>query len=149
MSNPLRNSTALSLLGYVLMVCAALGLLARHALLATGIALTVQFVAVALMIWARLTFGLRSFRAVADPGVGQLVTSGPYRFLRHPIYAAVLYFMVAAAASHSDAANWLLVSTAVAGIVVRVIVEERLLTSRYPAYAAYILRTRRLIPFVW
>ena len=134
MSNPLRNSTALSLPGYVLMVCAALGLLARHALLATGIALTVQFVAVALMIWARLTFGLRSFRAVADPGVGQLVTSGPYRFLRHPIYAAVLYFMVAAA---------------VAGIVVRVIVEERLLTSRYPAYAAYILRTRRLIPFVW
>lgn len=149
MRKPLRNSTALSLSGYALMVCAALGLLARHALLATGIALTVQFLAAALMIWARLSFGLRSFRAVADPGVGELVTTGPYGFLRHPIYAAVMYFMVAAAASHSDAANWLLVSAAVAGIVVRVIVEERLLTSRYPAYAAYMLRTRRLIPFIW
>ena len=84
------------------------------------------------------TFGQRALaaraRASGPRGAGRLETQTR---------------LVAAAASHSDAANWLLVSTAVAGIVVRVIVEERLLTSRYPAYAAYILRTRRLIPFVW
>lgn len=146
----MRNATALSLLGYALMVCAVLGLLARHALLAAGVAmLTVQLVAVALMIWARLTFGLRSFRAAADPGSGPLVTTGPYRFLRHPIYAAVLYFLVAAVVSHSNPVNWLLVLAAAAGIVVRVIVEERLLTYRYPDYPVYISRTSRIIPFVW
>lgn len=150
MTKPLRNWTTLSLLGYTLMVCAALGLLARHALLATGVvALAVQLVAVALMIWARLTFGLRSFRAVADPGSGLLVTTGPYRFLRHPIYAAVLYFVVAAAVSHSNPVNWLLILAAAAGIAVRINAEERLLTLRYPEYADYGLRTRRLVPFIW
>ena len=145
----MRKATTLSLLGYALMVCAALGLMVRHALLASGVVLAVQFVAVAVIVWARITFGLRSFHVAADPGSGPLVTTGPYRFLRHPIYAAVLYFLVAAAVSHSNPVNWLLVLAAVAGIAVRVRAEERLLRLRYPDYAAYMLQTRWLIPFVW
>jgi len=45
------------------------------------------------MLWARLTFGGRSFHAGANPTAGGVVTTGPYRFVRHPIYAAILYFL--------------------------------------------------------
>ena len=47
-----------------------------------------QLLGLALMIWARLTFGLRSFRFAANPTQGGLVTKGPYRYIRNPIYAA-------------------------------------------------------------
>jgi hypothetical protein len=40
-----------------------------------------------------LTFGARSFHAGANPTDGGVVTAGPYRFFRHPIYAAILYFL--------------------------------------------------------
>ena len=53
--------------------------------------LVVQVFAIGLMIAARITFGLRSFHAAANPTAGGLVTRGPYALLRHPIYAAVLY----------------------------------------------------------
>ena len=54
-----------------------------HALFGTGpLTITVQAAAALLMIWARLTFGMRSFHASANPTEGGLVTRGPYRWLR-------------------------------------------------------------------
>jgi len=47
----------------------------------------VQVATVLLMPWARKTFGIRSFHASASTSEGGLVTSGPYRYWRHPIYA--------------------------------------------------------------
>ena len=62
--------------------------------------IAVQAAAIVLMVWARLTFGRRSFHAAANPTSGGLVTSGPYRFVRHPIYAAACYFVWAGALDH-------------------------------------------------
>jgi hypothetical protein len=50
--------------------------------------------AMALMLWVRVTFDRRSFHAVANPTEGGLVTTGPYRFVRHPIYTAVCLFVL-------------------------------------------------------
>ena len=138
-----------SLAGTALLVIAAIGILLRHALLAVGpVAIAIQIVAVLLMIWARLTFGLRSFHASANPTEGGLVTTGPYRFLRHPIYAAILYFFWAAIASHWGVVNVLLGVAATVGAAIRIFAEERLVVARYPEYAAYAARTKRIIPFL-
>ena len=101
-----------------------------------------------LMIAARATFGRRSFHAAANPTSGGLVTHGPYRWWRHPIYAAVLYFIWAAALesrSMPAIASALLVTL---GAGVRMYAEETLLVNTYPDYAAYRARTARVIPFV-
>jgi protein-S-isoprenylcysteine O-methyltransferase Ste14 len=111
-------------------------------------AIAVQAGALLLMIWARIAFGRRSFHAAANPTTGGLVTSGPYAFIRHPIYAAAMYFVWAAAADYRTlpaVAGAALVSI---GAAIRMYSEERLLLGMYPDYAAYRTRTARVVPFV-
>ena len=79
----------MSLLATLVLVAAALTLFFGRALVATHpIGLSIQVLAVMLMIWARVTLGMRSFHAAANPTEGGIVTHGPYRFWRHPIYAS-------------------------------------------------------------
>ena len=103
------------------------------------------------MLWARITFGLRSFHATANPTAGGLVTAGPYRYWRHPIYAAVLLFMWAgmlARRASPTLVDLALGTLATAMTLVRVQAEEQLLRAAMPEYAAYADRTKRFIPFV-
>ena len=73
----------------------------NYAILGAGpITITIQVIAGLLMVWARLTFGIRSFHGTANPTAGGLVTTGPHRYIRHPIYAAILYFFWAGIVAH-------------------------------------------------
>jgi Putative protein-S-isoprenylcysteine methyltransferase len=81
----------LSLIGYIGMVGALVGLLAMRKLFSTSpLVIALQVVASLLFLWARVTFGRRSYHVVADPTQGGLVTGGPYRYIRHPIYCSDL-----------------------------------------------------------
>ena len=74
------------------------------------------------------------------------MTTGPYALVRHPIYAAILLFIwpgIIVRPSLLGVALGTLASTAVG---VRIIAEEKLVVARYPEYAAYAAKTRRLIP---
>ncbi len=140
---------AASLAATAVLTAAVLGLYLSHALFAAGLpALVAQVAAALLMLWARLTLGGRSFHAGANPTEGGLVTRGPYRFIRHPIYASILLFVWAGMGSHPSAWAALAAAVATAAVAVRMTTEERLLAARYPAYADYAARTRRVLPFV-
>jgi len=82
----------------------------------------------------------------ADPTEGGLVTSGPYRFIRHPIYTAVLLFCFAGASAHLSLRAAALALVALTGALARMWAEERLLRARYPDYAGYAARTKRMLP---
>jgi protein-S-isoprenylcysteine O-methyltransferase Ste14 len=139
-----------SVLAFVLMVIGLAWMAVRRELFARSVpALIVQASAVALMIAARMTFGKRSFHAAADPTAGGLVTTGPYRWLRHPIYAAVLYFAWSAALEYCTGPALCAAGFVTSGAAVRMYAEETLLSRKYPAYAGYRDRTARVIPFVF
>lgn len=140
----------LSLLSFALMVAGLFGLIVAQSLFSISpLVIGCQGVAVALMLWARITFGRRSFDATADPAAGGLVTSGPYRFMRHPIYTAVLLFAFAGALAHASLSATGLALLVLLGALTRMLIEERLLLARYPDYAAYAERTKRMLPYVF
>ena len=78
----------------------------------------------------------------------ELVTSGPYRLVRHPIYSGILLASVGTAV----ALSWLwlpVVALAAIYFVYSATVEERYLAEQFPEdYPAYRRSTKMLVPFV-
>jgi protein-S-isoprenylcysteine O-methyltransferase Ste14 len=79
-----------------------------------------------------------------------VITTGPYRFVRHPGYMAAL---VAAVTSGIALGSWISTFIAPAALVLllwRTIVEDRMLQRDLPSYADYAAKVRyRLVPGIW
>ena len=91
-----------------------------------------------------------NIRPTPRPG-GQLVQSGPYRWIRHPMYTAILLAAVAGLLG-ADADHRLAVAAAAVALAVvlrvKAEVEERWMVAHHPAYVDYILTTRRFVPWL-
>jgi protein-S-isoprenylcysteine O-methyltransferase Ste14 len=109
----------------------------------------VMFVSgLALAVWARLNLGSNWGSPMSEKKDLQLVTTGPYRRIRHPIYSGIILGFVGTALAINW--HWLIVA-ALAGayFVYSAFIEERYLAQRLPdTYPAYKRGTRMLIPFV-
>ena len=101
------------------------------------------------MVWARVTFGRRSFHAAANPTAGGLVTTGPYRIIRHPIYTAACLFGWGAIVVQRSLVSVALGILLLLGALIRMICEERLVKQKYPEYIEYAKVTKRMIPYLF
>ena len=147
--NP-RVLNSLSFAGFLLMVLGILLLYYNDGLFSLSpFVICPQLLAVALMIWARKTFGGRSFHPTAAPTQGGLVTTGPYRHLRHPIYASGLLFAWAGALGNLSFLNVGFGLLTFAGAMMRILCEETLVKVQYREYSEYARKTKRLIPFLF
>lgn len=140
----------LSKVAFALMVAGIVGLYYMNSLVgASPAVIGLQVCGAALMIWARLTFGKRSFHAAATPTAGGLVTTGPYRYLRHPIYTAIFIFVWPPAIAQRAAAPIAFATLILIGAVIRMWCEEYLLVRQYPDYAVYAKTTKRIVPYLF
>lgn len=89
----------------------------------------------------------RSFSIMAESR--QLVTTGPYRVVRHPLYAAELIATVGVFMQFASVYTVLLLTAQIAFQLRRMHNEELVLTIRFPEYAAYSQTTARLIPGIY
>jgi protein-S-isoprenylcysteine O-methyltransferase Ste14 len=100
-------------------------------------------------IWARVHIGRNWGTPMSRKKEPELVTSGPYRFVRHPIYSGILL----AAAGTALALGWFwLIVVGLAGIyfIYAATVEERYLTEQFPdAYPDYKRSSKMLVPFLF
>jgi protein-S-isoprenylcysteine O-methyltransferase Ste14 len=89
----------------------------------------------------------RSFSVMAESR--QLVTSGPYRFVRHPLYLAEEIAIIGVFIQFASVWTALLVAVQIAVQLRRMHNEELVLTASFPEYAAYRRNTARLIPSIY
>lgn len=114
-----------------------------------GVAIILAVAGIGLAIWARWHLGANWSSQPAIKEGHDLITSGPYSFIRHPIYTGLLLAFVGTALVNGTVWSVVLIIFAVS-LVLRVRTEERLMTQQFPAqYAEYKKKTKALIPFVW
>jgi protein-S-isoprenylcysteine O-methyltransferase Ste14 len=103
----------------------------------------------AFAIWARVHIGRNWGTPMTQKSEPELVTTGPYHLVRHPIYSGIILAGIGTAV----ALNWIwLIPFALAAVyfVYAATVEERYLTRRLPLeYPAYKRSTKMLVPFVF
>lgn len=144
-----KTSQILSVVATMLLIAAMVGLYRLNALFSPSpIIIALQVAALALMLWARLSFGRRSFYFAATPTAEKLVTDGAYKFIRHPIYAAIWLFSWAGVAAHISVISVVLAILVLTSLIVRIACEESCLRQHFSNYPAYSKRTARLIPFI-
>jgi protein-S-isoprenylcysteine O-methyltransferase Ste14 len=143
---PLNGLSALSVV--LLLRLFRGGSLAVHSTVLGAIGAVVFASGIAFAVWARVHLGRNWGMPMTQKAEPELVTSGPYRFVRHPIYSGLLAALLGTA----------LVTNLTGLIIVAVLggyfyysasVEERNLIATFPtAYPAYRASTKMLIPFI-
>ena len=135
----------------LLFVVAAIVVLAATGNLfsASPVVIAAQVAAAVLNLWARRSFQPGAFRVSAAPGGSSIIRRGPYRFIRHPMYSAVLLFVWAGIAGHLSVLTLVIGVAVTAVVIARVIAEERLLMATYPDYLEYSRSTKALVPYVF
>jgi protein-S-isoprenylcysteine O-methyltransferase Ste14 len=104
---------------------------------------------VALAIWARRTLARNWSAGVTVKQDHELVMSGPYRLVRHPIYTAIDMLFIGTAVFDGRLACFLGVALVTLGHWLKLRQEEKLMTRTFPEqYPAYKKRVKALIPFV-
>ncbi len=112
--------------------------------------LLLELAALGLAFWALFSVGIGNINVVPDVRPdGQLVQHGPYRFIRHPMYASLLLGSLALVLDTSLWWRWLVWGVLLVDLLVKLTYEERLLAAHFPDYVGYQRASKRLVPFVW
>jgi protein-S-isoprenylcysteine O-methyltransferase Ste14 len=114
-----------------------------------GIGLAIFFLGLALAVWARVYLGRNWGMPMTEKTDPELVTTGPYTSVRHPIYSGIILAMVGTTVAVS--LYWL---TAVvllgAYFIYSAVMEERYMAGRFPdTYPRYKQSTKMLVPFIF
>jgi protein-S-isoprenylcysteine O-methyltransferase Ste14 len=114
-----------------------------------GVGLALFVLGLALAIWARLYLGRNWGMPMSQKVDPELVTTGPYRTVRHPIYSGIILAMVGTAIAVS--VYWLVAVLLLGGyFLYSAIMEERLMAGLFPdSYPAYKQSTKMIIPFIF
>ena len=111
---------------------------------------TLELSGILLMTWAVLTMRVTKVNVFPEVRTGsRLVTNGPYRWIRHPMYTALLMIMLALVCesfSYWRGFWWVLLG---ADLIVKLSYEEKLLQEIFDDYEAYRSRTWRLVPWIF
>ena len=112
--------------------------------------LTLHAASLGLAIASRRALGRNWSGAITQKADHQLIRSGPYRFVRHPIYSAMLGMIAGTALVSGDAHAFLGAALMAAAYVRKIHLEERNLAELFgAAYADYRRTTRALIPWLF
>jgi len=124
------------------------GSLEVHTLVLGAIGAALFAAGLLIAIWARVHLGRNWGMPMTLKAEPELVTSGPYAVVRHPIYSGLLLAILGTALA-TDILGLVIVAVLTGYFAYSASIEERNMTAAFPdAYPAYRARTKMLIPFV-
>ncbi|HUD06534.1 MAG TPA: isoprenylcysteine carboxylmethyltransferase family protein [Candidatus Saccharimonadales bacterium] len=103
----------------------------------------------ALAVWARIYLGKNWGMPMSKKQNPELVTAGPYSFIRHPIYTGILSAVLGTAFASSF--YWLILLVILGTyFIYSATIEEKIMLNEFPkTYPAYKNKTKMLIPFIF
>ena len=143
----------MSLKSYLLVgiqfVCLVIIVLTGPIIVSDSWLLILELVGIIIGFWALQTMTMKNLHVFPEAHAKSvLVTHGPYRFIRHPMYTALLlctFAMVFDEFSYVRLVVWLSLGI---DLVAKLTYEERLLAQRFQEYSGYQRRTARLVPYI-
>ncbi|MBI1341695.1 MAG: hypothetical protein GC171_02040 [Terrimonas sp.] len=108
-----------------------------------GLALLLGAISIAVVGWRNL-----SIFPVPKTG-SSLVTAGPYRYIRHPMYTAVIFFCLSLVSNRFSLLNFAILWVLIIDLLIKIHYEESLLVKSFPGYQQYRSQTKRLLPFLY
>lgn len=143
-------------LGALLMARAPLhlGALSRrfvpHSLIVGYIGLALTIVGLAIAIWARFYLGRNWSARVTIKKDHELVRTGPYAIVRHPIYSGIILALAGTVLGFGEIRALLGFILVIVGILLKSRLEEQFMSKQFgEEYARYREEVKSLIPFVW
>lgn len=100
-------------------------------------------------LWAALLMN-KNFSILPRPAKNSsLIKSGPFKYIRHPIYTAVILLSliwIAGKFSFINLSVWIFLLVI---LLIKINYEEKLLSVKFEGYTDYITETKKLIPFIY
>ncbi len=78
----------------------------------------------------------------------KLIVTGPYRYVRHPMYSSLILFVLGIVLWHFNVINVLALCIMIVAVSLKAFKEEKLWSNHHEDYLAYKKRTKMIIPFI-
>ena len=114
------------------------------------VGLAVGLAGAVLLTWSAVLLGRFMMHEAAVREDHALIGNGPYRFVRHPVYAGYLALLLGSGVASLNICLWFLWPVSLIGILIQAASEEQLLAEKFGQdYECYVRRTGRLVPRLW
>lgn len=103
-----------------------------------------------LMLWALAAMQRSKWRIFPEPSAKAiLIIHGPYRYIRHPMYSAIILGAAGLLTSYCTWLRLIMVISLAIVLISKLTWEEKMLSQKFEGYSSYCTHTKRLIPFLF
>ena len=114
------------------------------------IQITLINLGIILGLWSIIVMKKSKIRAIPDVAKeAKLIKNGPYKYIRHPMYASVLTACLGFLLTNIYSMTILFYTLLIIVLNIKIAYEESLLVKTFPKYKSYTKKTKKLIPFVY
>jgi len=113
-------------------------------------AFALTILSLSFMAWSRVTLGRNWSGRIAIKEDHELITSGPYKYVRHPMYTGFLFAFLWSAVLLGEVRGFVSFIAVIFGLMIKLPLEEKFIRENFgTAYEAYAQRVKKIIPFIY